>query len=157
MADQEKKVASTSTLLQRLFKSPDLKSFFMRNAKEMQVPPFNNYIKELSRKSGMIPEQVIKQSAIERTYGHQLFNGTRKPSRDKVIQLAIGFGLNLDDTQELLKVAQKSALYPRIKRDAAIIYCINNREDIYETQCILESLHLSLLGKEEKIDQRKCA
>ena len=47
---------------------------------------------------------------MPRNYAYQLFNGTRKPSRDKVIQLAFGFGLSVDDTQELLKVARQAPL-----------------------------------------------
>ena len=63
----------------------------------------------------MLPAQVIERSQIERTYGHQLFNGTRRPSRDKVLQLALGLGLSVDETQRLLRAAGKSPLYPRLK------------------------------------------
>jgi hypothetical protein len=99
---------------------------------------------------GQVPERVIKLASIERTYGHQLFNGTRKPSRDKVIQLAFGFGLDVDETQELLKIAQKSLLYPKIKRDAVILYCLNNHKSIIQTQSVLETLGVILLGGEER-------
>jgi len=93
-----------------------------------------------------VPEHIIKQSMIERTYGHQLFNGTRNPSRDKVVQLAFGFGLDVEGTQKLLVASQKSPLYPKIMRDAAILYCINHKKDILETQDLLQDLCLSLLG-----------
>jgi transcriptional regulator with XRE-family HTH domain len=94
----------------------------------------------------LVPEQVIRKAGIERSYGHQLFNGTRKPSRDKVIQLAFGLGLDLDETQKMLQLAQKSPLYPKIKRDAAIVYCLTHDKDIMETQTMLHSLDLTLLG-----------
>lgn len=140
----------TSTLLRRLFKAPALEKFIESNTAEMALPQFHTYISELCRAAGQVPEQVIRKAAIDRTYGHQLFNGTRKPSRDKVIQLAFGFGLDVDGTQELLKLAQKNALYPRIKRDAAILYCLNKRLDIQETQSVLQALEQTLLGGEEK-------
>jgi hypothetical protein len=138
----------TSVLLRRLLKTVNLEGFMKDNANVMRVTPFHIYICELSRKMELVPEQVIKRASIERTYGHQLFNGTRRPSRDKVIQLAFGFELDVDGTQQLLKVGQKSPLYPKIMRDAAIIYCLNNRKDIIETQSVLEALKLSLLGGE---------
>lgn len=150
MTERNKKEISTSTLLRRLFKAPDLDTFIEKNAGEMQVRPFHEYISTLSKTMEMVPEQVIKHAGIERSYGHQLFNGTRKPSRDKVIQLAFGFKLNLEETQKLLQIAYKSALYPKIKRDAAIIFCINNQDDILEMQSILQTLDLTLLGEEEK-------
>ncbi|HWR61967.1 MAG TPA: hypothetical protein VN580_10170 [Clostridia bacterium] len=117
---------------------------------KMAVPPFHAYISELCRELKQVPEQIIRRSAIDRTYGHQLFNGTRKPSRDKVIQLAFGFDLDVDGAQELLKLARQAALYPKIKRDAAILRCLHEHKDIFETQSILQALGLTLLGGEEK-------
>jgi hypothetical protein len=138
--------SSTSTLLQRLFNTPNLENFFEYNARVMEMPLFHTYLMDICKKAGKVPEQVIKETGIERTYGHQLFNGTRKPSRDKVIQLAIGLKLDFDDTQKLLQVAQKSTLYPKIKRDAAIIHCIRYKKDIFETQDVLQNLGLTLLS-----------
>lgn len=148
MASQDKKEISTSTLLRRLFKAPDLEKFINENIDGKELPQFHVYILDLCKARGWVPEQIIKKAAIDRTYGHQLFNGTRKPSRDKVIQLAFGFGLDVDGAQKLLKVAQKSPLYPKIKRDAAILYCLNCHKDVLETQSVLQSLGRTLLGGE---------
>ena len=148
MTEPHKTDDGTSALLRKLFNTPDLEQFMAGNAADMAMPSFHAYITDICQATGQVPEQVIKQAAIERTYGHQLFNGTRNPSRDKVIQLAFGLRLDLEDTQRLLQVAQKSPLYPRIKRDAAILYCLKNRKDILETQSVLHSLGLTLLGGE---------
>lgn len=139
--------ASTSNLLQKLIKTDDLGEFLQNYAEEFSIPPFHDFITKTCKEKQLIPEQVINRSAIERTYGHQLFNGTRKPSRDKALQLAFGMELTLDETEYLLIVAKKSQLYPKIKRDAAIIYCLNNKMDIYETQSLLESLGITILGE----------
>jgi hypothetical protein len=145
---EPKKAERTSSLLRRLFNTSDLEEFMENNADDMNLPFFHVYITDLCSSQGKVPEQVIRQAAIERSYGHQLFNGTRKPSRDKVIQLAFGLELDLEGTQKLLQIAQKNPLYPKIKRDAAILYCINNQKDILETQSVLLNLGLSLLGGE---------
>lgn len=150
MADNSTNKNSTIALLKRLFNSPDLEIFMESNDQSMQVPPFHTYIMDICKAKGEIPEHVIKKSAIDRTYGHQLFNGTRKPSRDKVIQLAIGFTLDFDETQKLLQVARKSILYPKIKRDAVIIYCIRNKKEINETQEALQALGLTSLSSERR-------
>ena len=146
MAECSTKQSKTSALLRQLFNTTDLEKFMERNTGEMEIPSFHAYITNLCKTTEQVPEQIIKQAGIERTYGHQLFNGTRKPSRDKVIQLAYGFRLNLDDTQKLLQIAQKSPLYPKIKRDAAIIFCITHQKDIFETQNVLHSLGLTIMG-----------
>jgi hypothetical protein len=148
MAEPKKQESRTSALLRRLFNTPDLEQFMESNSAELGLPAFHIYITQLCKSSGEVPEQAIQRAGIERTYGHQLFNGTRKPSRDKVIQLAFGLKLDLEGAQKLLQIAQKSPLYPKIKRDAAILYCINHHQDLMETQSVLESLGLTLLGGE---------
>lgn len=146
MEANAKKPKKTSTLLKDLFSEPNLEKFIAENSRDFLALPFHEYAMGICSEKGMIAEQAILRSGIERTYGHQLLNGTRKPSREKVIQLAFGLKLDVEETQKLLRVAQKSALYPKIKRDAAILFCISKQKDFYETQNLLQSLNLSLLG-----------
>ena len=147
MKNQTKKKNRTSALLRDLLVTPNFGEYLASNAAEMGISAFHIYITDICKTNGQIPEQVIKCAGIERTYGHQLFNGTRKPSRDKVIQLAFGLHLDLDGTQKLLQVAQKNPLYPKIKRDAAIVHCISHGKEIMETQSVLQALGLTLLGE----------
>ena len=148
MSAQNTKKVRTSTWLNRLFKAPDLKGYLDKNGDLMDMVSFSEYVSGLCREMGAVPEQVVRQAQIERTYGHQIFNGTRNPGRDKVIQLAFGFGLDVTGAQRLLNAAQKYPLYPRLKRDAAILYCIHNHIDIIEAQSLLADLGLTLLGVE---------
>jgi len=140
----------TSDFLRRLIKTSDLEGFIQRHEGEMEPPEFHVFISDLCAASGQVPEHVIMRADIERTYGHQLFNGTRNPSRDKVIQLAFGMGLDVDATQKLLQIALFSPLYPKLKRDAAILYCLEHELDIQELQSLLQTLGLTLLGKRKK-------
>ena len=142
----EAKKTNTSILLRKIKNTRNLTKLLKSNQDMADLPPFHRYISSLLKERGGVAEQVIRRAAIERTYGHQLFNGTRSPSRDKAIQLAFGFGLDFEDTQKLLQAAQKSPLYPKIKRDAAIIFCIHHGRDIFETQEILQALELPMLG-----------
>jgi hypothetical protein len=118
----------------------------------MEYIPFGARITDLCVSKNVKPGRVINKSGIERTYGHQLFNGRRKPSRDKVLQLAFGFEMNYGEAQELLKAARKSALYPRVKRDAVIIYALNRGLGVYDVQATLRDLNLPLLGKEDRYE-----
>lgn len=136
----------TSTLFLELEKNRTFAKFADTNEESFVRSDFSEYIGLLSREKGMAPIQIIKNAQIDRVYGHQLFNGIRKPSRDKVLQLAFGFGLSLEETQKLLRMADKSSLYPKIKRDAAIIYGLNNRMQISEMQEFLFSLDLPVIG-----------
>lgn len=108
---------------------------------------FADYILALSGERAVSPASVVRNAQIDRVYGQQLFSGVRKPSRDKAIQLAFGFELSLDETQRLLQMADKSRLYPKIKRDAAIIYGLEHRMKLQEMQELLYTIGVPVLGE----------
>ena len=139
--------STTTTLLKKLVNGKSLQGVLDSEAGSFAEIPLSEYLRRLCEERDVVPEQVIKKAQIDRTYGHQIFNGTRMPSRDKLIQLAVGFGLSLEETQTLLKKAGKSMLYPRIKRDAVCIYGISHGMNVMELQELLLSVDVPLLDK----------
>ena len=142
----------TDTLMRRIIKADALEDCLRQNEASMEKRDFRAHIHALCRQRNTVPERVIRKSEIERGYGHQLFNGTRRPSRDKVIQLALGFGLSVEETQALLRQAGHSPLYPRLRRDAALIFCLGKGMSVLETQALLDKYGITLLGGVEKHD-----
>jgi len=140
--------AGTSTLLRRIFKAADLRSYLNENENSLVAPTFTEYLEMLCQEQNMVREHVIGRAGIERGFGHQLFRGSRKPSRDNVLRLAFGFGLDVQETQALLRAARRTPLYPRIKRDAAILYGLAHHNTIMEIQASLNDLRLTMLGGE---------
>lgn len=136
---------STAELWAKLFKAPSVGAF-LNEQSGVELPAFSDYIARLADEGGLKHEAVIARSGIERSYGHRLFNGTRNPSRDTVLQLAFGFGLDCDSAQQLLKVAGASALHPKVKRDAVIAYCLHNGHTLMDAQELLYQNALPLLG-----------
>lgn len=110
---------TTDTLKGRISHADSFPDVMEKNSSEFVEISVSDYLNALCRKSGIRSAEAIRRAHIERTYGCQIFNGTRVPSRDKLLQIAVGMGLSLDDTQDLLKKSGKNPLYPRIKRDAA--------------------------------------
>lgn len=137
--------ATTDALLKQLISGRNLNQILRDNADIFVEKTISEYLKMLCDERGIVPERVIKRAQIDRTYGHQIFNGTRSPSRDKLIQLAFGFELTLDEAQELLLIAGKGALYAGIKRDAVCIYGISHRMSVMELQEALACHNLPLL------------
>lgn len=140
------KPASTGTLLGRLFRTSSFARYKAENAEAMRLPAFHTYISALCAEKGQVREHVIKCAQLDRVYGHQIFTGRYIPSRDKVIQLAFGFGLDDNAAQTLLKLARKPALYPKVERDVAILYGLHNGKTLMEVQTLLSELGLPLLG-----------
>ncbi|HBT65439.1 MAG TPA: hypothetical protein DEB10_12355 [Ruminococcaceae bacterium] len=141
-----KKPLPTSKLWEQLIKATSVKQFIGQNESEIGLPAFCEYISALCKERGEVPEHVIKKANIERSFGHAIFRGDRNPSRDTVLQLAFGFGADVELAQALLRHAGHSLLYPRVPRDTAIIYCLIHGTSIIETQHILMELNLPLIG-----------
>ena len=137
---------NTDVLLKRLCHSSTIDGFLSRNQDELAAPDFVGAITRLCIDRQVPPEKVINKANIERSFGHQIFRGRRRPSRDVIIQLAFGFESSVDETQTLLKLAGASALYPRVKRDAVILFCIHKGYGLIDTQIMLSDLSLPLLG-----------
>lgn len=138
---------TTNNLLHLFVNGRDFKRVLDKNEDEFKEQSISEYLQRLCAEREMVPGQVIQKSQIDRTYGHQIFNGTRVPSRDKLIQLAFGMGLSLDETQKLLKISGKGALYAKIKRDAACIFGISHGMSVMEVQELLASIEVPLLGE----------
>ena len=142
MADK----VSTNTLMRRLVKADSLDAFLQKNEDQLKPVDFCDMLQDLCRERALVPERVILKAQIDRTYGHQLFNGTRRPSRAKVLQLAFGMELGIEETQCLLRAADRSPLYPRLKRDAVVLFCLSNHYSMEDTQEQLASHGLTQLG-----------
>ena len=77
--------------------------------------------------------QIADLSNLEPNYINKLRIGQiKKPSRDKLLQLAFGLSFTEDETQLLLRLAGLCALYPRFKRDYIIMTCIRANKSIWD-------------------------
>lgn len=139
----------TSAMFAELREENTFSKFVGQNTDCFIEQSFAEYIVMLGKERGVSPSQVIRNAQIDRVYGQQIFSGVRKPSRDKVIQLVFGFSLTLEETQKLLAIGNKSGLYPKIKRDAAIIFGLNNDFDLQKMQDLLYETTLPLLGEQK--------
>lgn len=137
---------TTEEMWGRLFSSPSVKSFMTAGDEYTELPGLSDYITELCSAGSVKPEVVIRRANIERSYGHRLFRGSRNPSRDTVLQLAFGFGMDVKDAQQLLKVARHAALHPKVRRDAVIAFGLENGWSVIETQQCLYDNDMPLMG-----------
>jgi len=126
--------------------------FIKRHGGHMLDAPFHTYLQDQCTLRGVSAAKVIDKSRIERTFGHHIFSGRKNPSRDKVLQLAFGFEMNYEGAQELLKMARKSALYPKIMRDAVVIQGLERGLTLNQVQAALAELSLPIIGKEGRYE-----
>ena len=137
---------TTDKLISELFQTHNIEAFLRAHEGELVVSSFAGYITQLCKQKNMTVSKVLDKADIGTSFGYAIFNGPRKPPRDTVLKLAIAFGLNLDDTQKLLSAAGFGGLYPKIKRDAVIIYPIQRGYTLFQIQDELTRQQLTELG-----------
>lgn len=116
----------------------------------MNLNNFSNFNNDKSQKT---TDQLLKilqnsndinsyltdnDSNIQKNYGYQIFDGSKTPSRDKVIALALAMQLTLDEANRLLHLSNNGILYPKIKRDSIIIFGLENNQKIIDLNITLD-------------------
>jgi hypothetical protein len=76
---------------------------------------------------GVARNQVIRASQLNQTFAYQIMSGARHASRDKLIQLAFGLCLDLDETDDMLEHAGASPLRPYDRRDVVVAFCLERK------------------------------
>lgn len=132
---------TTTELLNILNQNPSLPELLQK------IPDltFLDYLTMLLDTHHLSKSQLIQKTYLERTYAYQILNGTRLPKKDKVLQIAIALELDIHDTNILLTLSQNQTLYPKIKRDALIIFGLNHHYDIQKINELLDEYHFPIL------------
>lgn len=128
---------STKELIKKI-KSADRQDRDFLNDNDFKCPQIQYYLADLLGEHNISSVEFIQQMGLERSYGYQILNGNRKPSREILIKTAILLQLNLEETQRLLKIGNRNILYPRVKKDAATIFAIEKNLSLSEYLKLLE-------------------
>ena len=128
---------STSKLLNKLTRGDRPLSCRARPEEE---PSLAGTLRELLSRRGLSPADWIRMANISRSYAYQVLRGERRPGRDILLRTALSLSLSLEETQRLLALGSCGALYPRLRRDAAVIYALSHDLSPEETEELLASL-----------------
>ncbi len=131
---------STTELLNRLKKTDDFAKFIEDNKNEFSELSCTELLNEMLADKKTSLAKVAKASG-QGDYVYKVFQGKRKPSRDIVIDIAVGMELSIDETQFLLRIFKLAALDPRDKRDSAILYGLKDQFDINRINDLLFELN----------------
>lgn len=137
---------TTSTLFNRLRNRKSGEDFLNQ---EQISPTCARFLREILDNAKIPASKWITDVNISKSYGYQILRGERTPGRDILLRTALALQLSLKETQRLLTVGDCGALYPKIRRDAAVIFAINQKMTLLEAEELLSSLpERSLFTKE---------
>jgi len=142
---RETKTKSTKELLQLLSKADTLEEFLDDHENDLQSLKTTDYLKAMLVCHNISRQNALKSANLDYSLGYQILSGYRKPRRNALLRLAFGIGLTLEETQRLLKIAQRGELYPKSRRDSAIIFCLQHHFSVIDTEIMLERIGEQLL------------
>lgn len=128
----ERETSSLLDLLDNINNDKDLEEILNTELKEYDELNLANYFKKICDEKGLTKGKLIKAADLDRNYGYQILDGSKKPTKDKILQLCFGAKLNFKETQRALSIGNVGELYPKNPRDMIIIYAIKNRLSLSE-------------------------
>lgn len=95
--------------------------------KNIYTDSFEKHLQKLINKKRFKNSEVYVSANISKQYFSKLLKGQVKPSKEKMLALAVGLQLNLDETIDFLKIAGY-ALSPISQTDAVVEYFIEHED-----------------------------
>ena len=142
--------ARTDASIKNLLKATSIGRFLAGNQENMLTMNLSEYLITLLRQKKLKRADVIRDSRLEHAYVYQIFDGKKKPSRDKLIAIAFGLHLDVEEAQRMLRLGGCSELYARVGRDAVILFAVSRGMSIGEADELLYSNGFPTLVDPEK-------
>lgn len=136
---------TTDELAHEIQEAGDIIRYFETNREEMQLNSFPEYLEQWLVQKQLSRADVVRRSNLNKGYVYQIFSGKKYPSRDKVIALAFGLGLSVQEAQLLLKQAGYRELYPRDPRDALLLFSFAKGMSIIDANELLYDHEVEVL------------
>ena len=118
--------------------------------KGIYTDSFEKHLQKLINKKGLKNSEVYAAANINKQYFSKLLKGQVKPSKEKVLALAVGLRLNMDEAIDFLKIAGY-AISPISQTDAVVKYFIEHEQySVIMIDMVLFDYGLAPLSKETK-------
>ena len=95
------------------------------------------FLNEMLIQYNMEKNVVTERAAFPGTYAYKIFSGEKNGSRERLLWLAFGFPLTLEETKRLLRAGGYNPLSPKNRRDALIIYALDCGYSVNEVNELL--------------------
>ena len=136
----------TSKIVEELKLCPDFTTFYSENKAYMVSESLAELLARLLTEKGLRKAEVIRRAELSEVYAYQIFSGLRVPDRKKLLCLAVGMGLTLDEVQTLLKCAGYSPLYVKLPFDSIVLYGVCKKLSVVEINELLFAYGHETLG-----------
>lgn len=140
---------TTKELLNELNEARDnkgLEDFLVKNQSEMLDTTLQEYLEQCLKKYRLRKGDVIARGELS-NYAYEIFRGEKETDRDRLIQICLGFPLEIEEVQKVLYLGKRQLLYARNERDAYVLFALKNGYDIHWLNDVLYNQELPLFEK----------
>ena len=138
----------TTELENKLMKAEFFGDFAAEMENEFLPAEVSRDLQELISARHVKKRDLFMESNINETYGYEILNGKRYPSRDVLLSLFLSLHLSVDEVNRFFRTHGFAQLYVRNKFDAAVIYCLKHKWSVMQCNELLYENGLPLLRKE---------
>ena len=118
---------NTEELTNKLKQCDDIDTFMEENANEFNEDAFKEFLGSLLLKSKSNKTKLATEIGMSTSYVSEIFRGDKTaPGKDVLLRIAFGLKLALDEVNRLLVLGGKAPLRSKLRRDAIVIYSIEN-------------------------------
>lgn len=136
----------TTFLLQELKETKSIYSYLQNNFAVFSEHIFTEYLKQLIDRHKIHKTELVMQTGLSKSYVYAILSGERRPpSRNRVILMALAVKATLEEAQNLLIYSEYNPLSPKVQRDAAIIFAIEQHLNSMQLADLLFDLSLEPL------------
>ena len=104
----------------------------------MDEPSFSQYLYELMEVRRLSARDMIEGTGIHKSYFYAVLAGQKIPGKNIILRFGLFLRCSLNETNRLLRLAGLSDLYALMRRDAVLIYALEHKAGIQETNGMLE-------------------
>lgn len=136
---------STEELWNILKNTQDIDSYMEEQQENLTTQSAAEYLERLLSEKSLSKSDCIRKSGLDRTYCYQIFSGAKTPSRDKLLALCFAMELSVDEVQLFFRQTGYPLLYPRNERDSIILFSLNRKLSLVDTNELLFEKGLPLI------------
>ena len=124
MRDHETDEPLTEELLEELMSAPSIVRYVGKH--DLETPGLSEYLNRQLEERGLKLADVLRNAEIEHTFGWYVFNGQRGIGRDNMLKLCFAMEFDVRHANRALQAAGVNTLYPKNRRDAIVIFCLEH-------------------------------
>lgn len=131
---------NTEALMHAIMQEPEQMRDALESGEYCETCSLTAHLAELIDDKDMTIGEIIVRSCLSKPFVYQVFSGVRAPGRDVLLRMAFAMELTLAQTQRLLTIGSRPQLYPKVRRDAAVMCCLEQKLPLRDAAEFIERI-----------------